>query len=470
MGGISKVDQRNEINKIRNAKSNIEIKELVLKRLKDNNYKLYQYCSIDENYDPCKRLGPDGDYNHSFRNVLDGIYYAGRPSKFNDPFDCMMGVSSRSLLSDIIKSFLNLNYINSPIDIKKIKEIFSDKKHRFERVQEVRLWKPSLIRDIMIQMLDKDYIYFQLVKEDSFEYMKSKRLNPIQMKTLVRSIFSIEEFRKSFLENFLEDKYKNMKTSQKMNDLFNQNDLLVDTLLLEPIEVSTGTDNSLNAINVNIEKMNLLGQTHGYQNIQQDTHNLRAAIDSAFEVATDGLNELYDRIDKHFGITCFSKKSDIALMWSHYANKHKGFVIEYDLSNLTVEDAEKLSFMLPVKYDKKRPKLDVYSLQKFMDSSGNPDVMDLAINTLFDVLFVKSKEWDYEKEIRVITHISDEDDRFVNFSYIKSIILGVNSSEYVTGLLSNLCKEKGYNLLKYELHEDEYKLKLMPFDIDLREE
>lgn len=84
-------------------------------------------------------------------------------------------------------------------------------------------------------------------------------------------------------------------------------------------------------INVNIEKMNLLGQTHGYKNIQQNTDNLRTAIDSAFEMATDGLNEIYDRIDRHFGITCFSKKSDIALMWSHYADKHKGFVKEYDL-------------------------------------------------------------------------------------------------------------------------------------------
>lgn len=206
------------------------------------------------------------------------------------------------------------------------------------------------------------------------------------------------------------------------------------------------------------------------KNIQQDTDNLRTAIDSAFEVATDGLNELYDRIDKHFGITCFSKKSDIALMWSHYANKHKGFVIEYDLSNLTVEDAEKLSFMLPVKYDNKRPRLDVYNLQKFKDSSGNPDVMDLAVNTLFEVLFVKAKEWNYEKEIRVITYISDESDRSISFNYIKSIILGVNASEYVTELISNLCREKGYNLLKYELHEDEYKLKLMPFDFNLREE
>jgi len=121
------VDQYNEIKKVRNAQSDIELRELVLRRLKDNNYKLYQYCSIDENYDPYKRLGLDGDYNHSFRNALDGIYYAGRPSKFNDPFDCMMGVSSRSLLSDITKSFLTLNYINSPIDKKRLKKSFQIK-------------------------------------------------------------------------------------------------------------------------------------------------------------------------------------------------------------------------------------------------------------------------------------------------------------------------------------------------------
>jgi len=118
------VDQYEEIKKVRNAQSNLEIKELVLGRLKDNNYKLYQYCSIDENYDPYIRLKPDGNHNYSFRNVLDGIYYAARPSEFNDPFDCMMGVSSRSLLSDIMKSYLNLKYINSPVDKKRLKKSF----------------------------------------------------------------------------------------------------------------------------------------------------------------------------------------------------------------------------------------------------------------------------------------------------------------------------------------------------------
>lgn len=113
---------------------------------------------------------------------------------------------------------------------------------------------------------------------------------------------------------------------------------------------------------------------------------------------------------------------------------------------------------------------DSYSLQKFKDSSGNPDVMDLAVNTLFEVLFVKAKEWNYEKEIRVITYLSDESDRKVSFNYIKSIILGVNSSEYVIELLRKLCRDKGYNLQKYELHEDEYKLKLMPCDIDFKDE
>lgn len=163
------------------------------------------------------------------------------------------------------------------------------------------------------------------------------------------------------------------------------------------------------------------------------------------------------------------KKSDIPLMWSHYANKHEGFVIEYDLSNLTLQDVKKLSFMFPVKYDNKRPKLDAYSMQKFRDSSGNPDIIDLAINTLFEVLFVKSKEWNYEKEIRVVTHLSEESDRRVRFNYIESIILGANSSKPVEETFRSLCREKGFKLQKYELHEDEYKLVLKSLKIEGKE-
>lgn len=58
------------------------------------------------------------------------------------------------------------------------------------------------------------------------------------------------------------------------------------------------------------------------------------------------------------GITCFSSSSDIPLMWSHYANKHTGFVIEFDLSKLSIQDAEKLAILMPVKYSKYRPNLD----------------------------------------------------------------------------------------------------------------
>jgi len=33
-------------------------------------------------------------------------------------------------------------------------------------------------------------------------------------------------------------------------------------------------------------------------------------------------------------ISCFSESSQLLLMWSHYANSHKGFCIEYDYSKL----------------------------------------------------------------------------------------------------------------------------------------
>uniref|UniRef100_UPI0020CD2CC1 DUF2971 domain-containing protein n=1 Tax=Vibrio cholerae TaxID=666 RepID=UPI0020CD2CC1 len=40
-----------------------------------------------------------------------------------------------------------------------------------------------------------------------------------------------------------------------------------------------------------------------------------------------------DIIDQSYGILCLSAKEDSLLMWSHYGNSHKGYVIEFDTSH-----------------------------------------------------------------------------------------------------------------------------------------
>ncbi len=93
---------------------------------------------------------------------------------------------------------------------------------------------------------------------------------------------------------------------------------------------------------------------------------------------------------KEYAFCALSKVPDDILMWSHYADGHKGFVIEVTLTD--VFDTYNLQ---KVNYKKQLPSLD---LEVFADFNlGN----DSHMNYLIGDLSVKHKSWSYEKEFRI---------------------------------------------------------------------
>jgi len=84
-----------------------------------------------------------------------------------------------------------------------------------------------------------------------------------------------------------------------------------------------------------------------------------------------------------FGVTCFSKKPDSILMWSHYADKHRGACLKFNI----LSDAEFFMTPFPVKYKRKYPKYNYIRNRE---------------GTAKFLLETKSIDWKYEKEIRVM--------------------------------------------------------------------
>jgi hypothetical protein len=80
-------------------------------------------------------------------------------------------------------------------------------------------------------------------------------------------------------------------------------------------------------------------------------------------------------------ITCFTTNKDNLLFWSHYANSHKGFCIEFDSSKLPISMAYK------VKYSDEFPQVEY------------PTPEDARA---FKPALVKSIAWSYEDEYRTI--------------------------------------------------------------------
>ena len=107
------------------------------------------------------------------------------------------------------------------------------------------------------------------------------------------------------------------------------------------------------------------------------------------------------------GMLCLTRKRDDILMWSHYADGHTGFCLEFDKECL-----KSWNFCAPVRYRKSYP--------TFKESVNYPH----ELYRLF--LLRKSDCWEYEKEWRVIVNCGNPKNRYLRFPdhLLTGVILG----------------------------------------------
>ncbi len=160
-------------------------------------------------------------------------------------------------------------------------------------------------------------------------------------------------------------------------------------------------------------------------------------------------------------VTCFSKKNNEILMWSHYADGHKGVCIEFEF--------EKHQDFFEVVYNKKRKKLNLKELlyRIFYMMNQNEQTPDEALIKLLSFPFVvKSKDWNYEEEVRCIKSLNEGLKELSKGKYLCSIegkinriYLGCNISKENEDAIGDLCKVKGIEVLKTKISEtSEYEL------------
>jgi hypothetical protein len=89
-------------------------------------------------------------------------------------------------------------------------------------------------------------------------------------------------------------------------------------------------------------------------------------------------------MSRRFGVLCFSEEKADVLQWAHYADRHKGVCLGFDVSGSK---------------DKFRP------VQYLTERFPFPDKPDEAFS--WKLLSTKSKAWEYEKEWRVFTELKE---------------------------------------------------------------
>ena len=173
-------------------------------------------------------------------------------------------------------------------------------------------------------------------------------------------------------------------------------------------------------------------------------------------------------------VGCVSEKINSILMWSHYADSHKGFALNYDFKSrymveakinkkkvIASEFTDKKLF--PVKYTNERFDATHYVEHNFIYNFFHNAGVEFN-QPFFDKLFYykyllfKSTDWSYEKEWRVIKQTNlDIDDKkdfdFIEYIKPKEIFLGAFITEDHKQRILKIAKDKKIDVFQMHLQD-----------------
>ena len=230
------------------------------------------------------------------------------------------------------------------------------------------------------------------------------------------------------LKNSIKESYLWFSTSEFLNDPFDLVFRLSDTFMKETLsqaaqEMHRDVIEKGKEIGRDIDAGHLLSTSIALLDTEWFIENSRDFFNKSFP----------------YSVCCFTKSESNILMWSHYAENHKGVCLIYDLK----ETPEIWKFLFPVKYRKTFP---------------IPENMD-EIPT--KSLLTKSPEWAYEKEWRIL-YLMDQGKIPVNRESFKGIIFGCRTDANQVRDLIKFCYDCGFkNLEFYRMQKDRKEFNLI---------
>lgn len=424
-------EDRKWIDELLDAFSNGNLPEdaiqLCVEHMNRNHRRLYKYYDLGSEY--------------TLPNLELFANYYNDPTKFNDPFDCNIGLSLDQLFRLALPIALRRVYpfwsdgmvdVVTSISLNNI-EIDADEKNKENVINECRMLPEFRAMEESVQ------------KGNPVEDLKIAQLlceNPAILKRIL--IHSTE-----LPVNLTEDEAEQLAafTSDlmiKMSEVSGLNGVEDEAILKKVFDFF---DNKHGIMERVIEAAGLLGV-----NIDDNV------IEKLREQSNDRIAEVHKGVGRAVGIACFAQRWNNVLMWSHYANKHTGICVEYDF-DLPFDTASN-SLLLPVEYTSMRPLLPVEKLGVIED--GELKVNDAEIASLFSqvlkALITKSEIWEYEQEWRHIVFVKDQEKRLVSLPIISKIIMGVNISDENKKMITEFAEMHSIPLYQARLKEDRYEM------------
>jgi len=167
----------------------------------------------------------------------------------------------------------------------------------------------------------------------------------------------------------------------------------------------------------------------------------------------DMIQKFSEYLQSNMRVCSFSESWDSVVMWSHYADQHKGFCIEYPISALTSDDVRR-TLLRPVIY-----RSDLFDVTGYMLKG----VGGAQFNNLFGELacLLKAQEWAYEKEWRLVIAGGDAiPERKYPMPTPSRIILGARMCEADEAQLTDVARRRRIPLFRAEVSRRRFGLEL----------
>ena len=165
------------------------------------------------------------------------------------------------------------------------------------------------------------------------------------------------------------------------------------------------------------------------------------SVDLPNEQARREARKFKEFMAKQYGILCFSKNWTNPLLWSHYANRHKGVAFQFELNS---------DIALPVKYRKNRFEIDFEKKIRLKEIITKEETEGIWLT--------KYESWQYEQELRVICSKKDCKEKngllFHPFNHdisLKGIVLGPLCEIAISDIEAALPRKEEIEIIKSRL-------------------
>ena len=225
---------------------------------------------------------------------------------------------------------------------------------------------------------------------------------------------------------------------------------IIDRLIKEDFSMKINYDiknkSFFNYTSINKNTIKLI-KNHGLW--LSHTNNFNDPVDPSIKLFNRNSGE-YDYLLDSIKVACLTTDNKNTVMWGHYADKHRGICIEYDISPLL--DKNENDFLIrKINYDR--------------TAMINENIELYDLNLLMDLFSIKSKEWEYEDEYRVLYYDREKyKNGLVKPLTIKSICFGTETpesdKELICDIVENvelLYEAKFYDKELFKMNINEYK-------------